>query len=240
MDYIKPFTFAFEDKDWVKKLGYAAVIALICTLLFILPLGLFVIGYTFRTARNVIAGKKEPLPEINDIGEMLIDGLKFLVVGIVYALPILLLYGILFGIIIASGSINEESIGIVGGIGASVIYCFVLIYAIFLGFMQPALMLQYLRTDGDIAKCLNVMEVWNLAKNNAVTCLLFLLVTIGASFLVQIATVVSIITICGPIVIYFAGIPWLGAVQGHLIGQFHDEVDGGGFSEKSPDDLAYS
>ena len=240
MDYIKPFTFAFEDKDWVKKLGYAAVIALVCTLLFILPLALFVIGYTFRTARNVIAGQKDPLPEINDIGEMIIDGLKFLVVGIVYALPILLLYGILFGIIIFSGSVNEESIGVVGGVSASIVYCLVLIYAIFLGFLQPALMLQYLRSDGDIGRCLNVMEVWNIAKNHAVPSILFLLVTIAASFFLQVATAVSIITICGPIVIYFAGIPWLGAVQGHLIGQFYDEVDGGGFSEKSPDDLAYS
>jgi hypothetical protein len=51
-------------------------------------------GYVFRIIKATLAGIDE-LPEFDEIGAMFIDGLKIFVVGIVYSIPIWIIYGIM-------------------------------------------------------------------------------------------------------------------------------------------------
>jgi len=76
-------------------------------ILAILCLGLPFNGYIMRVYRGV-----QPAPDVDQWGTLFIDGLKLLVVGIVYAIPLLILWVLIYGTLflaIFSGSINETA-----------------------------------------------------------------------------------------------------------------------------------
>ena len=86
MNLGRAFTFAFEDKDWLKKLGIAGLVMLI-------PIigQLTVSGWALETTRRVIHHEPEELADWGAFGDYLVKGLKIFVIGIVYALPIILI-----------------------------------------------------------------------------------------------------------------------------------------------------
>ena len=227
IDYGQSLKFAFEDENWLKKLGKAALWAFISMLLLIFPVYFFSMGYGLETARNVLNGKENPLPELEDVGATFKDGAKFFVVCLIYGSPIIILYCVLFGIIIAAGAsdgLDEEALEAAMGGGVLVVQCLMYVFGLALALLLPAIMTLYLRTN-DIRESLNVSEVFSITRDNLVTCFLILLMTVAASFIFQIVFLFSFITICGWIFVYFAGIPWITAVQGHLIGQFVGQLD---------------
>jgi hypothetical protein len=77
------------------------ILALIC-------LGLPYSGYIMRIYRG-----KTPAPDVDEWGTLFVDGLKLLVVGIVYAIPLLILWAIIYGpffLGIASGTMKESAL----------------------------------------------------------------------------------------------------------------------------------
>ena len=75
------------------------ILAIIC-------LGLPFSGYIMRIYRG-----KAPAPEVDEWGTLFVDGLKLLVVGIVYAIPLLILWAIIYGpffLGIAGGTMNQN------------------------------------------------------------------------------------------------------------------------------------
>ncbi|MGD9145422.1 MAG: DUF4013 domain-containing protein, partial [Anaerolineae bacterium] len=97
MDIGKSFTFVFEDDAWITKLLLAAAILLLGVLfswLLLIPLILALAllgGYGVAITRQVIGGELNKLPEWDDWGALIADGLKVIVVGIVYALPLIII-----------------------------------------------------------------------------------------------------------------------------------------------------
>src|SRR5712691_9678277 len=85
-DFLKPFTFAFDDPRWVPKIliGGAFVFAS-----FFIIGAFFVYGYLARLVRNVINGVQYPLPEWDDLGEYFSEGLKLFAVALIYAIPLI-------------------------------------------------------------------------------------------------------------------------------------------------------
>jgi len=79
----------YPSSDWVKVLILGIII--IASVL-IVPI-LLVYGYMFRIIKSTLAGLDE-LPEFDEIGEMFVDGLKILVVAIVYAIPVYIIAAI--------------------------------------------------------------------------------------------------------------------------------------------------
>ena len=69
MDIGKSFSFAFEDKQWLSKLGLGAVIAMVPILNFAWS------GYMVEIIRNVMKNVQEPLPNWDDIGKKFSEGL---------------------------------------------------------------------------------------------------------------------------------------------------------------------
>ncbi|MFT5194597.1 MAG: hypothetical protein ACI9EW_003944 [Cellvibrionaceae bacterium] len=230
LDYAKGLTFAFEDKDWLSKLGKGALWAFISTILFIIPLYFFMLGYALDTARNVMKGEKHPLPNLDDVGEVYKDGARFFVVTLFYSLPAVILYCIMFIFLIAgaaaseSAGISEDTLAAAMGGGMLAVQCILYIYLLIVGLMLPAIMVRYLRTD-DIRETLNIGQVFAILRENFVPCLMIMLMYIAATIIWEIVLVVSFITICGWIFVLFAGYPWLMAVQGHLVGQFASQLD---------------
>jgi hypothetical protein len=77
-------------------------------ILSILCLGLPFNGYVMRIYRGVPSA-----PEVDNWGILFVDGLKLLVVGIVYAIPIMLLWGLIYGSMILAliqGQINDAAV----------------------------------------------------------------------------------------------------------------------------------
>ncbi|MFK7800635.1 MAG: DUF4013 domain-containing protein [Anaerolineae bacterium] len=228
IDYAKGLTFAFDDKDWLSKLGKGALWAFISMIL-VIPAWFFSTGYGLQTAKNVMRGEKHPLPNLDDIGSIFVDGLKFFLASFVLLLPMIVLICIMMSGMIAAGtaadSLDEDTLGAIMGGSAIVVQCIAGLYGILIGFIMPALMVRYLQTDGDIRETLNMGKLFAIVREHFVPCLMILLMSFAASIAFQFAFYLSFITICGWIFVFFAGIPWLAAVQGHLVGQFASNLD---------------
>src|ERR1700756_5008409 len=91
-DFLKPLTFVFDDPRWLQKvlIGGLFVIAS-----FILIGVFFIFGYLARLARNVIRGDQHPLPEWDDLGEYFSEGVKLFVVGLLYAIPVVIVAAVI-------------------------------------------------------------------------------------------------------------------------------------------------
>jgi hypothetical protein len=86
--------FPFKDKKGVSKYLIAALFLVFSG--FIVP-ALFLIGWYMRIAKNVMVTKTlGDLPEWDEWGRMILDGLKLVAVAIIYYLPALLLFLISF------------------------------------------------------------------------------------------------------------------------------------------------
>lgn len=91
MNYAQMFEDSFEyvkDALWGKWVKWLLLI--VCIIIF--PL---FFGYVMEILRG-----KKPSPELENWGKLFIDGLKFLVVAIIYAIPVLLVLGISVGVTI--------------------------------------------------------------------------------------------------------------------------------------------
>jgi len=87
----------YPSSNWGKVL----ILGVICIAsILVVPIFL-VYGYVFRIIKATLAGMDE-LPEFDEIGDMFIDGLKILVVGIVYAIPVWIIATII-GLITGTG-----------------------------------------------------------------------------------------------------------------------------------------
>ncbi len=212
MEIGKAFTYVNEDEAWIKKIAIGAVLVLLSFLLIpILPL----VGYQIRIIRNVIDGKDRPLPEWDDFGQLFIDGVIVVVAGFVYALPIILI-SVCSSIVSASmdsGNMEGAGIAIVIALG-----CLSALFGIALAFIGPALYIQYART-GEFGALFRFGEVIAITRENLVDILIAILVNMIASFVVFLATLITIITICGPIIVILAGTAWVMYATAHLYGQ---------------------
>src|SRR5437867_13015204 len=94
VDFGRAFQFFFQDPDWVKKALIGGGLYLAGTLtLIVLGAGLLlyaiVSGYAMRVIQRAYAGDPRPLPEWEDYGGLLRDGLKMLALGVAYVLAVL-------------------------------------------------------------------------------------------------------------------------------------------------------
>jgi len=166
MDIGRSFAYIMEDQDWVRKVLLGGVIMLIPV---VGPF--FAIGYMLETLRNVIAGRETPLPEIDDFGGKLVEGLKAWVIGLVYSLPL-----ILFAICAQTGNLlpvladnldrdvmevlTYVSLGMSACCG-----CLILLYGILMGLITPFALGKYAET-GEFGAAFRFSELFEMLKNN--------------------------------------------------------------------------
>lgn len=78
-------SFLFDDKDWIQKLLIGVAFMFLSIAFVGLP---FLLGYLLQLSRRSAAGEKLPLPDWNDLPALLGKGLMFLVVYLIYAVPL--------------------------------------------------------------------------------------------------------------------------------------------------------
>lgn len=102
MDFNKVVKYPMESEDWVRTLAIGGVLFFLSFLL----VPLFVAyGYLVRTMRRSLAQDPEP-PVFDDWGELLVDGVKAWVIGVVYMLVPLVVAALTIG-----GSITAMATG---------------------------------------------------------------------------------------------------------------------------------
>ena len=163
MDFAGAFTFAFQDTNWIKKVGLAALI-------FLIPVvgQIIVIGWGLEITRRVINNETELLPDWNDFGGYLSKGFQGFVVTLAFSLPALLInicqQGLTYGINAAANNSNSGNIAAVAGFGAICLGCLSFIFSLAAGFLTPAA-LGSLAESGQLSAAFNFNRVIGLVRS---------------------------------------------------------------------------
>ncbi|MCL5958163.1 MAG: DUF4013 domain-containing protein [Chloroflexi bacterium] len=117
-DLAKAFTYMFEDENWVAKMLLGSVFVLLSFMLIGIP---FLVGYSVETLQNVMAGRTRPLPEWTDLGDKFVKGLFLGLALLIWAIPVLLLWGLGFVFFFVAAATGEGAVALVGT-GALLLY----------------------------------------------------------------------------------------------------------------------
>ena len=115
----------------------------------------------------------EILPDWDDLGKKFSDGLILFAVGLVYALPLIIIFlpvGIIAGSSLLSGNRNLQDISnILSGAGMLLLYCIlclVVVYGVTLSVVYPAILVVFSH-GGTFASCFKFQQVFELVGKNA-------------------------------------------------------------------------
>jgi hypothetical protein len=214
MDIGKAFTFAFDDPDWLKKLGIGA-------LLMIIPIfgWLVVAGWGIEITRRMITHDPQPLPDWNDFGGNFMKGLQVFVIGFVYMLPLIIVVGCpatLLGILAANT--NSSDSNSIAGIMSVLNLCFGcigVIYGILAGFVMPAAIGKFADT-GQMGAAFRFGEVIKLVR---VAPSAYLMVLVGMLLVSLLGNIIgTVICVVGVLI---TGV-YSTAVNSHLFGQAYN------------------
>jgi hypothetical protein len=215
MEFGRAFSFAFQDQDWLKKVGITALV-------FLIPLigPITVMGWGLEITRRIINNDPEPLPGWdNKFGEFVSKGFQAFVVGLAYALPIILIA--ICGQVItvgSAGALNESNSDVVGGIVTVVslcLVCLVSILAIAISLIVPAA-IGNLAATGQLGSAFRFTEVFGLVRAAPGPYLLSILCVLG------VALVLSPLgsLVCG--IGALATSAYITALSSHLYGQAYN------------------
>jgi hypothetical protein len=204
MDFGRAFTYVFEDPDWLKKIGLVALVAIIPFIGWVI-----LAGYSIEVARRVIRLDPSPLPDL-DFGTNLMDGLKVLVIAIVYSIPIWILIA---PVMIIAAVFGDQGGGAEAIIGVTSL-CFsglIILYSFLLAFVIPASYGVLAATD-NMGAALRFSDIIGLVRASPGSYLIVLLGTILTGFIAQLGVIACAIGV----VVTMA---YAMAVNGHLYGQ---------------------
>ena len=213
MDLTRALSFPFDDEDWIVKFVVGSLMTLVGLILPFIR-----VGYQVNVARNVLRGKKRPLPGTNNVGEVIADGLMAFIAGLVYAIP-----GIVMGCMLAfvGGLIGDSDLG---GTLFLCLSCCLTIFVILYGIVAAALywmgVIRYAET-GNFSEFLQFSDLWEDVRSNYGILLGLLIYSLVIGLLAAVLVPFSVI-LCGVgefIVIFYAQV-----VSGHLIGQAGVEI----------------
>jgi hypothetical protein len=186
------FRFPFDDEHWVGKAAVGIAMGLLGFLIF--PL-LFLTGFGLRVMRRVIQGEPLALPDWDDWGGLLTDGVRAWVVGLVYGLPAMILTCCAFGAWAAGfvapmigAAADAPGLAAGGmmlswGIG-SVLFGIMMLIALPLAFLMQVALTRMVAHDS-LNSAFEFGEVWRLAKAGLNNYLLAFAVYYGGTMLIS-------------------------------------------------------
>jgi hypothetical protein len=213
MDIGKSFTFVFEDEEWIVKIGLGAIILVIGILfswVLFIPLilaSLALGGYMVEIIRRLLNNDLEILPQWENWGQLLLDGLNAWVIGVVYALPIIVV-GLCLGT--PAGLLAEDAEGLSAFLSL-IVGCFVFLYAIAMSIVLPAA-IAFFVAEEDLKAAFRFGEVLGFVRENLSTYLITFIMSWVASLIGGLGSVV-----CG--IGWLVTLPYAWMVTGHLYGQ---------------------
>lgn len=212
MDFGLAFTYVFKDKDWFKKISILSLVALI-------PIigSIVVYGWMMKIARRVMDHNLDSLPEM-EFSDDLSRGFMGFIISLVYMLPAMLVYGLIFGVAMAGFySGYEQTTDAVSSILSICGSLFIIAYGFLIALVLPAALTRYLEKNS-LADAFNFGEVFKMVSKNPGTYLIVFLGILVIGFIVPFGLIACLIGIMWT---YTYGM----AVQGHLYGQAYNEVN---------------
>lgn len=185
--------------DWTKIIILAVIM--------IIPIVNFIgIGYLIRMLKATLAGLDD-LPEFDEIGDMFIDGLKVLVIGIVYAIPIWIIaaiFGFIIGAIMPTATTDVSTAGMVG---MSVGYIIFLIVALIVGLIEVIAIVNMAYNDSEIGAAFRFSEILDLIARIGwgKYILTYIVIALISIVIMVVAYIVGIILLFVGIILLFVG-----------------------------------
>jgi hypothetical protein len=219
MDIGKAFGFVFEDENWIVKVLIGAGVFTVGILFswLIVPLVLaFAIlgGYQVEIIRRVMRGDLDALPEWDDWGQLIADGLKVIVIAIVYALPAIIV-SLCLGV--PAGILSEDAPGFSSALSL-LSSCLGILWSIVVAILLPAAVAFFVDRD-ELAAAFRFGEVLTFVRDNLSTYLVTFVMYVVASIIGSLGSLV-----CGIGVL--VTVPYSYMVIGHLYGQAYVEGQG--------------
>jgi len=223
------FTYPFTDPAWISKLAIAAGLSLFNVL--IIPIFL-VAGYGYRIMQGVIVGREPPeLPEWEDWGGLLKDGVRVYTVGLVYTLPAILMMLASVALIFVSAipMVDNGSVEpwmLVLWLSMPVGISLIMVLSIPLQLIGQVAMAQLVAKDR-FSAAFQIGELWAIFKANAggfvLTWLIVTAATIGIAFVSQFVMFTVVLCVIYPLVIA-AGSVYIALVSYVLYAQAYVEA----------------
>lgn len=229
MDIGKSLTYMFEDEKWANKVVVGAVINMVPILNFASA------GYMLATIRNVANGIIPPLPTWDDFGDYFIKGLVFTIIGLIYALPLLILSCCPIGaIFLPILSETEEVSAALGAISIIILGLFGLLaflYVLAYTFVMPAVMLHYASSE-DFSAAFQFGRIFAFIRDNINSYLKAWLYVLIVGIVIGIGEsavwmILWLIPICGWIISWIIGLGvafWTYLVVAYVFGDFAREI----------------
>jgi hypothetical protein len=222
MDIQRAFTFLWQDPDWLRKLGTGVALILISILLspiLIGILGFFILtGYSVRLLQNVRDGVPYPMPEWDQWGEDMVNGLKLGGAFVLYSIPIFIA---MIPTVLGAALTEESGAGNLIGVPLLVVgICLTVLYGLFLAVAQPGITLAFAR-DLRFGSALDFSAVWEWTRANIGPVIIVTLVYLAASAVLPFAATLigALLCIVGLIVTIPLATLALTLMQAHLFGQ---------------------
>ncbi|MCD6401070.1 MAG: DUF4013 domain-containing protein, partial [Anaerolineales bacterium] len=173
---------------------------------------MIVAGWGYEITRRVINNDSEPLPDWSDFGGYLGKGFQVIVLGFVYALPLILIQGcIQGGVALAQNQPQDNTIVTAITVVSLCVGCISFIYAVFMGFTLPAAIGNF-AAKGNLGAGFRFSEVFGLVKAAPGAYLLVLLGGIVSSFVASIGVIACAIGV-------LLTSAYAAAINSHLTGQ---------------------
>ena len=203
--------FAFAQEGLVGK-WTKWVLLLIATILLGLPL----MGYMLKILRG-----EKPAPEVDDWGTLFVDGIKYLIIAIIYAIPVIVVEALLIGGLVAT-AMSGNSTAMMAAIGGMIIgLIVVLILAIIIGLFETVGLVRFART-GNIGEAFNFNAIMaTIGKIGWITYIIALII------LVIIVGIIEFICMLIPLIgilILFVLMPFLTLFAAHYICLLYDSA----------------
>ena len=161
-DFGKPFTYVFDDPEWLQKILIGGLFYLAG---FLIIGWFFILGYVAKTTRNVIAGHERPLPDWDNLGDYFNEGLRLFGVAFVMALPLIF---IAFAVMIPAGilsSVDNEGVAFLGSSLAGCLSCLIVPIALAVMFFMPGSLL-FATVEQRFGAAFEVGRIWSFIKMN--------------------------------------------------------------------------
>ena len=132
----------------------------------------------------MIKGDPEPLPEWNDFGTYIVKGLQLVIIGFVYALPIILVQACTQGLYAAGAEefYYEDAFVAISAMVQICMGCLTFLYSIFLGFVLPAA-IGHFAAEGTFGSAFRFGEIFRIVKTNPGAYLVIMLASFVMPFI---------------------------------------------------------
>jgi len=178
-DFGKPFSYVFDDPRWMPKVLLGGVFSFLS----IVIIGwFFVLGYMARTARNIVAGMDEPLPEWENLGEFFSEGARLVAVAFCYILPILVVSCFFVVPMILSDFADDDFAFSMSGCFAGTLSCVIMPLSLLVFFFMPASLL-FAAVEQRFGAAFEFGRIWAFIKANIGNYLLAIVILIIARFI---------------------------------------------------------